>query len=157
MENSLKQLVQRLLELNRSIKIALASALLLLLLLLIFPFQTVIVPAWTLQIVDDANQPIGAIKVTQHWQHYLLESEGHEEQKLTDLDGRVDFSERGLRASLLGRLFARLYKLGKKGTAARTDAYASLVVWGSKNHQITTHVYDSQQPPASRLVVVRLP
>jgi hypothetical protein len=48
------------------------------------------------------------IKVTEHWQHYLVESEGHEEVRQTDESGRVDFPERSVRASVASRMFTGL-------------------------------------------------
>ena len=150
------QIIQRVLELPRPFKIALSLFLTLVLLLLLFPWRTTIAPAWGLVVVDDAGQVVSDIYVTQHWQHYLLESAGHEEQRITNATGEVRFPERSIRSTVLGRVFARLRKIGNAGVAARTDPYASIVVWGSRKHQIVTAIYAQQAPPPNRMVVTRI-
>jgi hypothetical protein len=149
------QIGQRLLELNPSIKIALAVLFLLILTLLLYPFQIVVVPEWNLQVVDDAGATVSGIKVTEHWQHYLLEDAGHEEQSITDIAGKVSFPSRTTRASLLGRAIARLSKFNQSGAAARRDRYASVVVWGDQNHSVMTTVLGEDEPPPQRLTVKR--
>src|SRR4030095_5959084 len=64
-----------------------------------YPFETTIVPQWNLQVVDEAGAPVREINVTEHWQHYVLESGGHEEAQTTNQDGLVSFGARSIRAS----------------------------------------------------------
>jgi hypothetical protein len=133
----------------------LAAASLLLLLTLIYPFKTITVPAWDLRVVEDGDSLVSGIKVTEHWQHFLLESGSHEETQITDQAGRASFPERSIRSSLLGKMFARLAKIGSGGNAARTDAAAAVVVWGSKEHATTAAAYQGKQPP-QQIVVQRI-
>ena len=135
----------------------LAVLLLVLAVVLLFPFKTTIVPAWTLRVVDESGSAVRGIKVTQHWQHYLLEGSGHEDVRQAGDDGRVSFPERTIRASLLGRFLATIIRLTKSGTEAKREPYASVVVWGSKFHETAVAVYNEAQSPQSEVVVHTTP
>lgn len=137
-------------------RIALAAALTLSLVIFLYPFKTTTVPEWSLRVVDDAGAPVREINVTEHWQHYLLESDGHEEAQTTNRDGRVSFALRSIRASVAGRLFARISKIAQPGGRGRTDPYGAVVVWGSKDHATTVAVYQEQETPQPEIRVQRL-
>jgi len=122
-------------------RIGLGFILLLLILFPLFPFKTTIVPAWDLTVVDDTGVPVPAINVTEHWQHNLLETEGHEELKSTLADGRASFPARTIRASIVSRAISYVGKIFSEGRKARVDPHASVVVWGSKTHETTVAVY----------------
>src|SRR5687767_8934273 len=125
---------------------ALGSASLVLLLILLYPFKTTTVPEWNLRVRDDSGAAVRGIKVTEHWQHYLLEANGHEDPRITNEEGRVGFPARSIRASLLSRLLARIGKVGSKGDSGHTDPYGSVVVRGSKNHALTVGVHREGAP-----------
>jgi hypothetical protein len=135
---------------------ALVSALLVLLIILLYPFKTTTVPEWNLRILDDRGAAVQGIKVTEHWQNYLLEASGHEDQRTTNEEGHVGFPARTIRASLLGRLVARIGKLGSHGVQGRIDPYGSVVVWGSKNHATTVAVHPEGELPQAEIRVQRL-
>jgi hypothetical protein len=97
-------------------------------------------PEWNLRVVDDAGAPVHEINVTEHWQDYMLETEGHEEVRTTDRDGRVSFGRRNFRASLTRRLLARISKLGKHQPEGRAIRYGSVVVWGNRSYETTAAV-----------------
>jgi len=137
-------------------RIALAAALALSLVIFLYPFKTTTLPQWSLRVVDDAGAPVREINVTEHWQHYLLESSGHEEAQTTNRDGRVSFDLRSIRASLAGRLFARISKIARQGDRGRTDPYGAVVVWGSKDHATTVAVYQEKEIPQAEIRVQRL-
>lgn len=139
------------------LRFASAALFLLALVLLVYPFKTVIVPAWSLRVVDESGSPVPGISVTEHWQHYLLESYGHEDVRQTEPDGRVGFPERAIRASLLRRFLATINRIGKSGTAAKRKPYASVVVWGSKLHETGVAVYHPEQKAESQVVVHTTP
>jgi hypothetical protein len=134
----------------------LAGALGLLFLILIFPFQLTVVPAWSLKVVDDQGNGVAGINVTEHWQHNLLESTGHEDLQRTGSEGVIAFPRRTIRASFITRSIARVGKFFKKDAEARTNPYASVVVWGSKDHETNVALYKEGEPPPSRVTVRRL-
>ena len=120
----------------------------LLLVTFLYPFQSTTSPEWKLRVVDDAGAPVREINVTEHWQDYLLESEGHEEMRTTDQDGRVSFGQRNLRASLTRRLLARISKFGKHQPEGRAIRYSAVVVWGNRSFETTVAVNQGAVPPA---------
>ena len=136
-------------------RIALTAALVLVLVTLLYPFQTTTVPQWNLRVVDDAGAPLPEINVTEHWQHYPLDSNGHEERQTTNRDGLVSFGLRSIRASLARRLFARI-NIARPGGEGRTDPYGAIVVWGSKAHATTVAVYQGEEAPQAEIRVQRL-
>ncbi len=135
---------------------ALGSATLVLLLILLYPFKTTTVPEWNLRVLDDGGTAVSGMKVTQHWQNYLLEASGHEDQIITNEEGRVGFPARSIRASLLRRLVARIGKVGSQGVPGRTDPYGSVVIWGSKNHATTVAVHPEGELTQAEITVQRL-
>jgi hypothetical protein len=151
------RLIQRISDLGPRFWKAVAAVLVVLLVTLIYPFKTIVVPGWQLRVIDESGTPVRAINVTEHWQHYLLESVAHEELQQTGNDGMVKFPDRAIRASLLRRLLASLSRLNKTGTEARSEPYASAVVWGSKGHETNVAVYYEKLVPQSEIVVHTTP
>lgn len=139
----------------RRLQAALAGVLLLLLILIVFPFKLSTAPTWRLRVVDDSGGAVRNIKVTEHWQHYLVESEGHEEVLTTDGDGVVDFPERTVRASLLSRLLAKFRRFGSREVPLRPGPYASIVVWGRRDYETVVAVYVPDAPLPGEVVVHR--
>jgi len=146
--------ISNLWRLGYRVRIALIAPLVLFLITISYPFKTMIVPQWNLRVVDDAGVPVREIRVTEHWQHYPLESSGHEEAQISNQDGLVSFGVRDIRASLVRRLVARMGNFAKQG--ARTDPYGAIVVWGSKDHATTVAVYQGDDFPQSEIRVQRL-
>ena len=139
----------------RTLKL-LASVLFVLMLVLIYPFQSTVVPLWDLRVVDREGAPVTGINVTQHWQHNLLESVGHEELQRTDQEGRVTFPPRRIRAAIFTRIRLAASKLWREGRQARMNPYSSVVVWGSKDTQTNVAIYEGEGIPPGEVVVSRL-
>lgn len=137
------------------LRIVLTAALVLFLVTFFYPFKTTTVPQWNLRVADDSGVPVREINVTEHWQHYLLESSGHEEAQTTDHDGLVSFDLRSIRASAARRLFARI-GIAMRSDQGRTDPYGAIVVWGSKAHATTVAVYPGKDMPQPEIRVQRL-
>ena len=152
----LRRITQRLRKLPRPIRVVLIAVLILAVLGPLYPIKTIVVPAWPLQVIDDSNQPIVGINVTEHWQHYLLENEGHEALLQTDEVGMVSFPERSIRASMLRRTYRATVKIAGEGFRGRWDRYGSVVVWGSRQHAIKTALYEPDTVPRETIVVPRL-
>jgi hypothetical protein len=93
------------------------------------------------------------IKVTEHWQHYSLESEGHEETLKTDAGGLVDFPLRAIRASITARAASALANLLRREANGRSGPYASIVVWGSGDYETGVAVYTPEEPTQTDIVV----
>ena len=137
-------------------RIAVITVLAILLVTFLYPFQTTIVPEWDLRVLDDAGAPVHEINVTEHWQHYLVEADGHEEVQTTNQDGRVNFGVRSIRASAVRRLFARIRKIGSHDDRGRIDRYGAVVVWGNKGYETTVAVCREEEAPPPEIRVRRL-
>jgi len=74
--------------------------------LLLYPFESTVVPAWKLRVVNDAGQACAEMQVNEGWGHYSLElnSTGQSEFRFTNEEGVVEFPSRKIRASLVRRI-----------------------------------------------------
>jgi hypothetical protein len=74
--------------------------------LLFCPFESAVVPAWNLQVIDVDENVCRNVRVTQSWGHYSLYLDGGDksEDGFTDMNGYVEFPERTIRASGLRRV-----------------------------------------------------
>ncbi len=74
--------------------------------LFVYPFDSTIVPAWKLQVVDVNGNVCQNMRVTQSWGHYSLWLEGWlgSDDRFTDMNGYVEFPERTIRANLIRRI-----------------------------------------------------
>ena len=145
--------ISDLLKLGYRFRIAIIVALVLILGLLIYPFKSTTVPQWNLRVLDDEGAPVREINVTEHWQHYPLDSSAHQELQRPNHDGFVSFGLRSTRASLVRRLFARI---GRRGKGERLVPYAAIVAWGSKAHATTVEVYQGSEMPQAEIRVQRV-
>jgi hypothetical protein len=137
-------------------RIPVIIALAFVLIIFLYPLQTTTVPHWNLRVVDDAGAPVREINVTEHWQNYLLEPEGHEEAQTTNQDGLVSFGARSIRASVLRRLLAQISKYRNYNNRGRPIRYGAVVVWGSKSYETTVEVYPGEGTPQPEIRVQRL-
>ena len=142
-----------LLKAGRSTQASIAVGLLLVLLLLFYPFQTTIVPEWSLKVVDEEGALVRDVSVTEHWQHFLLEASSHEEMRRVQDNGAVSFPERTIRASLVRRGIATIGRIKQDGWRARRSPGASIVVWGNAGYATTVEVYVPSELPQSHVMV----
>lgn len=120
---------------------------------LFYPFQTTIVPEWSLKVVDEEGAAVKDINVTEHWQHFLLEKSSHEDVRRVGDNGVVSFPVRNIRASLVRRGIATIGRIKSDGWRARRSPAASVVVWGNKSYATTVAVYNHSDLPQSHVVV----
>ena len=70
---------------------------------LVYPFESSVAPAWTVQVVDKAGNPLANTAVTQTWHDNSAEWDDHKEEFRTDSNGYVSFPARTIRASVAKR------------------------------------------------------
>ena len=138
---------------GRSTRASSAGALLAVVLLLLYPFKTTIVPEWSLKVVDEDGAAVRDINVTEHWQHFLLESAAQEEMQRVEDNSAVKFPARTIRASLMRRALATISRIKGAGWRARRSSAASIVVWGNKDYATTVAVYEPSHLPQSHVMV----
>jgi hypothetical protein len=73
---------------------------------LLLPYSTTVVPEWKVRVVDQHGRPVAGVVVSESWQDYSLEGEGHEEDRLTDEAGYVTFPERKIWSPLGWRIIS---------------------------------------------------
>ncbi len=71
----------------------------------LIPIPYLAAPEWHVTVVDEFGAPISGMTVRLSWKNYSTESEGHEEDRVTDSDGSVAFPARKGWASSLQRLW----------------------------------------------------
>jgi hypothetical protein len=86
--------------------------------LLLYPFKKTLVPELRVLVVTQEMHPIRNAMVRQSWQDYSLERYGHQEDRLTDENGRIMFPTRTIRASLLWRVIGPLASIAGQGVHA---------------------------------------
>jgi hypothetical protein len=69
--------------------------------IMLIPFESTVVPAWRIRVIDENGRPYVGQIVTQSWKHYTLEKEAgrNAESRQTDNAGYVSFPERTIKAS----------------------------------------------------------
>ncbi|HEU4507714.1 MAG TPA: hypothetical protein VFR78_05715 [Pyrinomonadaceae bacterium] len=80
-------------------------------LVLLVPFETTVIPQWRVQVVDVHGTACANMRVTQSWGHYRLYLDGNSstENRLTDVNGYVQFPERTTKANLLRRIIVPIF------------------------------------------------
>jgi hypothetical protein len=125
--------------------------------------KTIIVPAWKIQIVDDAGNPMKDVFVRQVWQDYDIENTSHEEDTRSDANGYVIFPERNEKTvSNLTRTKKKLKNLRELGVHASFGVDAYVLAWGKiigcQRLEGDAHYVDGKPLPARlQMRVVKLP
>ena len=121
----------------------------------LYPSRSTVCPAWTIQVVDTAGNPLRGAFVRQVWIDYSVESASHEQDAHTDENGYVGFPERTVRSSWLARTFGVISQtvwLGvhaSDGPSAQVLAYGDIV--GGKRLEGSAN-YQAGKPLAEKLV-----
>jgi len=117
-----------------------------LLLVVGYPVESNVADEWRIRVVDVDGKAVSGVVVRQFWQHYSLEGNSHEEERLTDSSGRVVFPRRTIRASLIWRLMGPAWKVMQLGVHASfgpssdaiafTEGYEGSGRWEGKDSTI---------------------
>jgi len=67
---------------------------------LLYPFESPVVPAWSVQVVDESDRPVPGIDVQQEWGQFGADDMIWADSRVTGVDGRVFFPERVVQAPL---------------------------------------------------------
>ncbi len=93
-------------------------SLLALAIVLLYPFKSTVVDEQHILVVTEDWRPIEGARVRQSWQNYTIEAGGHEEDALTDKNGRVSFPRRTIRANLAWRAIGPVTNIITQGIHA---------------------------------------
>lgn len=130
------------------------SAAMLLVGVLLYPFQLCVVPAWSVQVVDENDHPVAGVAVQQEWGQFGANEMTWADSRLTGADGRVDFPERDVDAPLGPRALTNFLASGIQPVGGRERAVPSahlFVCRQGKTGEVTWQRGVGQ--PQDRLVV----
>ncbi len=120
----------------------------------LIPYETTIVPAWHVTVLDQYGSPYVGLSVSEFWANYDLElGEQHGEERFTNEHGRIDFPLRTLKMSAIKRITRRVvasvfrYMHGSGGI----EAY----LMTSVPDGVKTLYYESNKPPPDRWILPR--
>lgn len=118
--------------------------------------EYVIVPAWRVQIVDEAGHPLKGALVRQVWQDYDVEQRSHEQDARSDDDGYVIFPKRTIRTSPEERAKGRTNNFRRLGVHASFGVHAYVLAWGEIvgcQRLEGDADYEEGKPPPSQLIM----
>ena len=121
----------------------------------LYPSTSTVCPAWTIQVVDTAGNPLRGAFVRRVWKDYSVESASHEQDAHTDENGHVSFPERTIRSSWLARTFGVISNSASLGVHASYGPSAQVLAYG---HSVGgkrlegSATYRAGKPLAERLV-----
>jgi hypothetical protein len=121
----------------------------------LIPFETTVVPAWRLRLVDEHATPYAEIKTRESWRHYslTLTNGGDEEERWSDRDGYVEFPRRTIRMSVIKRLALRTLTGINRTMHGSTGVHAYVMAWGPQG--IKDINYEPNKPPPAIVVLPR--
>lgn len=119
----------------------------------VYPFESTVVPAWSIRVIDEAGRPYAGMEVSQAWKHDSLELEGGEnmETRSTDASGYVEFPDRTLRLSLVSRFFRMAFTRAAKLLHGSTGIHARVAATGPQGYKSVEYV--PGKPPPEQLVL----
>jgi hypothetical protein len=125
------------------------------LIVLLYPFETTVVPTWTLRVVDEEGLGYQGIRAVEHWKHYSLEIEAgtHSEELRSDQNGVVSFPRRTIRMSLVGRVLRTALTTALQLFHGSTGVRAYIIAGGPMGDREVNYV--PNQPLSDRLVLPR--
>jgi hypothetical protein len=101
------------------------------LLLMVYPYESSVVPAVRIQVLDVEGKPASNVLIKQEWLHFSIESNKNIQYSRTDDWGYVSFPERTARAPFIWRLFSTLSNLlTQGGLHASFGGYSRVTAYG---------------------------
>ena len=97
------------------------------------PFPTTVVPARRILVVNEESKPIRGVIVRQIWQNYSIEFNSHEQDLVTNEQGRVLCPTRRVWTGLLPRVILPLLNLIGQGVHASFGVREDILILGNGN------------------------
>ena len=121
--------------------------------LFLYPFESTVVPAWRLQVVDVDGNACSNMRVTEDWGHYSLYLDGWlgSDDRFTGINGYVKFPERTVRAGLLRRIVVPV--IAHILVIAHGSVGASGAVWATGIKDVAWLSYKAGKPLPDRMRV----
>lgn len=121
----------------------------------IFPYKSLVVPAWRVQVRDVNGIPCKNMPVMETWGHYSLFLTGNtdSEDAYTDKDGFVEFPERHIRASGIRRIVMPVITKALTIAHGSYGVHASVHINGLK--EVSWLSYKGEPPLPDTAIVKR--
>lgn len=121
----------------------------------LYPFDTTVVPAWKLRVIDEHGVSYEGIRVVESWKDYSLELEAgmNGEERWTDRNGVVEFPQRTIRMSIFGRIFRMSITRINRLLHGSTGIHAYIMATGPQGTRDID--YKPNKPPPDTLVLPR--
>jgi hypothetical protein len=97
----------------------------------LIPLPQTVAPAWTITTLDAARRPLTGVTVREVWQQYSVEDSSHEEDRLTDANGKVQFPRRIYWTNVGSRFLGCVRQVGSAGVHASCGPHSILVAFGN--------------------------
>lgn len=95
------------------LSIAVAVVLTAIVLVALLPFETIVVPEWSVKVLDEHDNPVSGVAVRESWGDLSIEPDQHEELRVSDTNGNLSFPVRTVKASVLQRVVRKTINLLK--------------------------------------------
>jgi hypothetical protein len=120
----------------RRILIVTSLGVLVALTILLFPFESTVVPAATVTVVDEAGNLMADVVVKQQWMDVAVEDEMHVGIARTNQAGVVSFPDRKHRSMFLKRLLNSVWRIATQGTHASIWPSGTLTAYSNANPHV---------------------
>lgn len=123
---------------------------------LFYPYETVVVPEWKVQVVDENGNPLRNVGVDEIWGNASIESDDHKAESITDENGYVSFPQRTVRASALSRTVTPIIHFIQMGVHAGSGPYAYLIISHGMDYMTEGGIYSPNKPLPQKIVLKRI-
>lgn len=112
-------------------------------------------PAWKVQIVDEAGKPVKGVLVRQTWQDYDVERKGHQEDVRSDENGYAAFRQRSIKYNPGKKTKARAKNIAKFGVHASLGLHAQIWAYGEDPYIWSFVNYEAIKALPEKIVLKR--
>jgi len=99
--------------------------------MLILPFDSIVVPAVSVRIVDEAGNPMRNVFVKEEWNDVTVEDGVHVDLVKTDEKGVATFPTRTVRSFLLKRITNTVWRISTQGVHASIGSGGSITAYAN--------------------------
>ena len=99
--------------------------------LLVLPFESTVVPAASVRIVDGAGNSTPNIWVKEEWNDVTVEDEVHKDLVKTDANGIASFPARAVRSFLLKRIINTVWRVSTQGVHASIGSGGTITAYAN--------------------------
>jgi hypothetical protein len=115
----------------RSTKKAVGVALLGIVVVFVIPFESTVVPAASVRIVDEVGNSMPDVFVKEEWHDVIVENKQHVDLVKTDENGLAAFPSRTVRSFLLKRVINMVWRISTQGIHASIGSSGAITAYAN--------------------------